>query len=247
MSEALLRASHFLPIATTVISALFAWVILSRYRQKPDAKHLMWWGIGVVTYGAGTLLESLITLFGWSEFLFKSWYIAGALLGGAPLAIGTIFLLLGARAGRIAVAILVATVTVTSVFVVISPVDLSLVDSRVPNGKVLEWQSIRRVSPFINGLAALFLIGGAFYSAFQYLRRPELKMRFYGNLYIAIGAILPGIGGFMSRQGHTEALYLGELIGLILIWFGYRSCQKAPLRAASRNSASVSTRERLCE
>jgi hypothetical protein len=98
----------------------------------------------------------------------------------------------------------------------------------VPNGKVLVWQGIRKVSPFINSLAALFLIGGAFYSATQYVRQSALKHRFFGNLSIAIGAVLPGIGGYLSRLGHTEALYVGELIGLILIWFGYRWCQRLP-------------------
>lgn len=240
MSETLLRASHFLPIATTVIAASFAWAILSRFRQKPEAKHLLWWGIGVITYGAGTLVESLITLFGWSEFLFKSWYITGALLGGAPLAIGTIFLLFGGRAGTIAVALLVTTVAVASVLVILSPVDMSLVNPHIPNGKVLEWQGIRRISPFLNGLAALFLIGGAFYSAGQYFKRIELKQRFYGNLSIAVGAILPGVGGYLSRKGYTEALYVGELLGLILIWLGYRWCQKNKAHLVSERSPVVS-------
>ena len=34
--------------------------------------------------------------------------------------------------------------------------------------------------------------------------------------------MLPGIGGGFARAGFVEALYLGELVGLILIWAGYR-------------------------
>jgi hypothetical protein len=47
-----------------------------------------------------------------------------------------------------------------------------------------------------------------------------------GNLLIAVGAILPGVGGMFSRLGHTEVLYAGELVGIILIWWGYRFCQR---------------------
>src|SRR4029079_19369294 len=137
---------------STLISACFAWAILARYRRKPDAYHLLWWGLGMVTYGVGTLIESWNTLLGWSAPLFKAWYIAGALLGGAPLAVGTIYLLFGRRAGRIAVALLLAAVGVTSIFVILPPVRIDLVDPTILSGKALAWQSIRRVSPFINSL-----------------------------------------------------------------------------------------------
>jgi hypothetical protein len=175
--------------------------------------------------------------------VFKTWYIVGALLGGAPLALGTVYLLLGKRAGDLGLALLAVVVGVTSVFVILSPINTVLVDPAILNSKVLEWQSIRMVSPFVNGLAAIFLIGGAFYSAAQYFRRSEMRNRFIGNLYIAVGAILPGIGGMMSRMGHTEGLYVGELAGIILIWYGYRFCQR-PIKsdAPARELAATESR-----
>jgi hypothetical protein len=224
--------SRHLPILTTIISAAFAWVILARHSLKRQSHHLLWWGIGIVTYGLGTLIESLVTLFGWQSALFKAWYIAGALLGGAPLAVGTIYLLFGRRAGHVAVVLLLTAVSVTSIFVILSPVRMELVDPTILNGKVLAWQSIRRVSPFINSLAALFLVGGAIYSAIRFFGHPESRRVSIGNIYIAAGALLPGIGGMGSRMGHTELLYIAEFIGVILIWVGYKYCQQ-PLDATN--------------
>lgn len=221
-----IRIIHYMPILTTVISAVFTVLILKKYATKPEAKHLLWWGIGIAVYGAGTLVESLTTLFGWNIIFFKTWYIVGALLGGAPLALGTVYLLLGKRAGDIGVGLLLVTVATTSVFVILSPIRWELVDNNILNSKVLEWQSIRRVSPFINSLAALFLIGGAIYSAIVYFRKQETRHRAIGNVYIALGALLPGIGGFYSRLGHTEVLYVGELVGIVLIWYGYQYCKR---------------------
>jgi hypothetical protein len=215
-----------LPILTTFISAALAWIILSRYRLKRRSPHLLWWGIGIGIYGVGTFIESLVTLFGWQSALFKAWYIAGALLGAAPLAIGVIYLLFGRRAGRISVILLVGAVSVTSIFVILSPVRMELVDPKILSGKALAWQQIRRVSPFINGLAALFLIGGAIYSAIRFFSYPESRHVSTGNIFIAIGAMLPGIGGMGSRLGHTELLYIAEFIGVILIWIGYKYCQR---------------------
>ena len=222
----IVELSRYLPIFTTIISAAFAWVILARYRNKTQSYQLLWWGIGIVTYGVGTLIESLVTLQGWHPALFKSWYIAGALLGGAPLATGTIYLMLGKRAGHIAVVLLIATVGVTSIFVILSPVRMELVDAGMLSGKPLAWQSIRRVSPFINSLAALFLVGGAIYSAVRFFRYPDARHVSIGNIFIATGAILPGVGGMGSRMGHTELLYIAEFIGVILIWIGYKYCQR---------------------
>jgi hypothetical protein len=229
----LVELSRHLPILSTIISAAFAWVILGRYRLKRQSYHLLWWGIGIGIYGIGTLIESLVTLLGWQSALFKAWYIAGALLGAAPLAVGVIYLLFGRRAGRIAVVLLCAAVGVTSIFVILSPVRMELVDPKMLSGKALAWQSIRRVSPFINSLAALFLIGGAIYSAIRFFSYPESRHVSIGNIFIAIGAILPGIGGMGSRMGHTELLYITELIGVILIWIGYKYCQR-PLEAPSQ-------------
>ena len=228
----LVELSLYLPIISTIISAAFAWVILTRHRLKRQSYHLLWWGIGIGTYGLGTLIESLVTLFGWQSALFKAWYIAGALLGGAPLAVGTIYLLFGRRAGRIAVVLLVAAVSVTSIFVILSPVRMELVDPKLLSGKALAWQSIRRVSPFINSMAALFLVGGAIYSAIRFFGHPESRQVSIGNIFIAIGALLPGIGGMGSRMGHTELLYIAEFIGVILIWVGYKYCQQ-PLDATN--------------
>jgi hypothetical protein len=228
---AIVEISRYLPILSTIISAAFAYVIFTRYRQKTQAYHLLWWGIGIVAYGAGTLIESINTLLGWHAALFKAWYIAGALLGGAPLALGTVYLLWGKRAGQVGVVLLVTVVSVTSVFVILSPIRLELVDPQLLSSKVLAWQEIRRVSPFINVTAFLALVGGALYSAIRFFGDPVSRHVSIGNIFIAIGALLPGIGGMGSRMGHTELLYIGEFVGVILIWLGYKFCQK-PLTSA---------------
>ena len=236
-TKELIYFTHYIPILTTIISAYFAYIILSRYMEKKEAYYLLWWGLGVITYGAGTCVESINTLFGWSVLNFKMWYILGALLGGAPLAIGSVYLLLGKKVGHISVILLLLTVSITSVFVFLSPINVSLVEPTILNSKVLEWQSIRRVSPFINGLAGIFLIGGAIYSAFNYRKVAELRNRYIGNIYIAIGAILPGIGGGFSRAGFTEALYIGEFVGILCIWYGYVYCRRPVLQSSNVKTA----------
>jgi len=213
---------HFVPIVTTLIAFPFAWVLLRHYRTRGYAPHVGWWALGVFLYGVGTMTEALVTLLGWNPVLFKSWYIAGALLGGAPLAQGTVYLLLSRRTANRLAALLVTVVAVAAVCVVLSPLDAAAVEPYRLSGVVFEWQWVRRFSPFINTYAFVFLVGGAILSAFRYRRIPEMRHRYHGNVLIAVGAILPGVGGSFTRFGHTEVLYVTELLGILIIWAGYR-------------------------
>ena len=211
----------YLPIATTIVALFFATKLFIRYRERGGAHHL-WWIVGMLTYAAGTITESLTTLTGWHEPIFRAWYITGALLGGAPLAQGSVYLHLGRRrANRLAI-MLGTVIVIASICVLAAPIDYSLVEPFRLSGKVFEWSWVRLFSPFINLYAVIFLVGGAIVSAIRYRRSDETHHRFVGNVYIAVGAILPGIGGAFTRFGHTEVLYVTELIGLLLIFGGYR-------------------------
>ncbi|MCK9518098.1 MAG: hypothetical protein M0R74_03570, partial [Dehalococcoidia bacterium] len=170
----------------------------------------------------GTFMEGFTTIFGWKEPIFRAWYISGALLGGAPLAQGTVYLMLERQtAHRLAVA-LVGFVAVASLFVILTPLDTALVEEHRLTGKVIQWEWVRFFSPFVNTYAFIFLVGGAVVSARKYAGTPSTRDRFFGNICIAVGAILPGIGGSFTRAGYTEVLYVTEFIGIIFIYIGFR-------------------------
>jgi len=215
-------AVHFIPIVTTLVALAFSATVYRRYRER-GGLHLLWWAIGLATYAIGAGTESLTTLFGWREFVFRAWYITGALLGGAPLAQGSVYLHLSRRtADRLTIA-LVAVVAFGSVCVVLWPIDYSLVEPFRPTGHVLVWHWVRLISPFVNLYALVFLAGGAVVSALHYARTRGPVERVIGNVCIALGAVLPGIGGTFTRFGHVEVLYVTELLGLLLIYAGYRA------------------------
>jgi hypothetical protein len=80
------------------------------------------------------------------------------------------------------------------------------------------------------------------YSAYRFLRPvsgPRDPHRAAGTALIAVGALLPGIGGGMAKAGMVEALYVGELIGIILIWAGYTLCIRTPMPVPTPARESV--------
>ncbi len=231
---------YYLPIVTTIITIIFAGTIYRRYVQRGrTGNHLLWWTIGVLTFGMGTFAEAYITLLGWNPVIFKFWYVAGALLGGAPLAQGTVWLLLKPLTARRLTIALIAAVVVSAVPAILSPINMGAVDLHLPSGRAFGWQWVRAFSPFINTYAVIFLIGGALLSAWRYYKAARsyegdaaklAQGLVIGNTLIAVGAILPAVGGASSRAGHTEILYILELIGIILIWLGYRfNVRRRPL------------------
>ncbi|MEZ4950705.1 MAG: hypothetical protein R2879_05885 [Saprospiraceae bacterium] len=211
---------EYIPILTTLFSIYFAKEIYAHYQVR-KTKYLLWWTIGVLTFGLGTLAESINVLFGWNEINLKYWYIVGALLGGWPLAQGSVYLLMKKKFADVTTWIFVSLIIVASICVALSPLNLPPDFDYKLTGKVFEWKWVRYFSPFFNIYAFIFLVGGAIYSAIRYYRI-EKAARFKGNIFIAIGGLLPGIGGSFTRMGYVNVLFVTELIGLVLIYIGYR-------------------------
>ena len=153
---------HYVPLATTIIALVFAWEVLQRWWERRSGPHL--------------------TLFGWNAFLFRSWYIAGALLGGAPMAQGTVYLLLRRRTANILTAGLVPTIMVAALCVLASPLDLTQAEPFRLSGDVLVWYWVRLFSPFINTYALIYLVGGAILSAYRFRTNASAYHRFVGNV-----------------------------------------------------------------
>jgi hypothetical protein len=229
---------HYIPVATTILAIPFSLEIFRRWRAHPERLHLLWWAIGVAVYGVGTFTEAWTTLFGWNPVIFRSWYISGALLGGAPLAQGTVYLMLERKTAHVLTALLIGYVIVASVAVLLSPIDFAAVETHRLTGRVFGWPWVRLFSPVVNLYAVIFLIGGAVLSALRYSTDPLNRHRMWANVFIALGAILPGIGGTATRMGHTEVLYVTELIGLVLTWTGYRISVRPVVPAAMQAAAT---------
>lgn len=220
---------EYIPIFTTIFSIYFFKEIFAHYKKR-QTTYLLWWSIGVLTFGLGTLAESINVLFGWSAFNLKYWYIVGALLGGFPLAQGSVYLLMNRKFANVTTIIFVTLILIASIFIVMAPIELPDPFDGKLTGKVFGWTWVRYFSPFINLYAFIFLVGGAIFSAIKYYKKGIKEAPFRGNIFIAIGGLLPGIGGSFTRAGYVEVLYITEFIGLLLIYYGYKIIKKNKIK-----------------
>lgn len=87
-----------LPLGSSLLSFVFFLFVLDQWRERRRAYQLVW-AIGMLWYAISAGTEFLGGAFGWSEPLYRVWYLVGAVLVAAWLGLGTILLLARTRFG----------------------------------------------------------------------------------------------------------------------------------------------------
>jgi hypothetical protein len=314
-----------LPLGSSVLSLVFAAMVFDQWLQRRHSFQLVW-AIGLVWYGIAAGCEFIGAAMGWSEPLYRAWYLFGAFLVAAYLGAGSIYLLrktgfgyfagvtvliggtaslvfshVDARgtpaplypgsgtAGTVAfviallggIAIIAATawrrplaahiamgvLTIGSVaaaylvFTAALPAPGWALDptTHVPVGSSFPGYVRVLTGPF-NIAGALCLVFGAIYSAYVYMPkhkvlRAKVKTPVLAQLYgaaavavnmvvslpgaaaallagklntrvpatilIALGAFIPGLTSGLNRFGVTWSFFLGEFLGVLLIFAGF--------------------------
>ncbi len=234
-----MSAFTVLPFLSFLLSFVFAFLVFKRYLWRKGT-YLLLWAVGMVFYGIGGFCEAFYGAFGWSPFIFRMWYIFGAILVAAWLGQGTVYLLAKKRLANILMVIL-AVASIYAVYrVLAAQLDPSLMSVSLHTGSELSGHAIvtpgvRLLTPFFNLYGTVTLVGGAAYSVFIFWRKRVLLHRVIGNVLIAFGAILPAFGGSFSRIGIPGALYISELLGAILLFIGFLR-STTPMKSAEKVS-----------
>lgn len=218
---------HIIPFLSTIVTFIFAASVLRRYRYR-RGNHLLMWGIGLILYGLGTLSEVILS-FTFSELFLKIWYISGAMLTAAWLGQGTIWLLVRKPGvARIMTYGLAAVSMLAIVLVMLAPLTSAAATYDVTQPISAQYKDILVRSGLITALTILlniygtiFLVGGALYSAYLFLRKQVLINRVIGNVLIAAGALMPAMAGSFVGAGLVDMLYLSELFGVVLMYLGF--------------------------
>jgi hypothetical protein len=221
----MLPLNSFLPFISCIVSFVFAFFVFKRYLVRKGL-YLLLWGIGMVFYGIGGFCEAAYAVTGWHPLIFRLWYLFGAILVAAWLGQGTVYLLAGRRLAHTLMILLGLASLFATVQVFRAQLDPTQMISSLHTGSELSGQAIvspgvRILTPFFNLYGTLALVGGAIWSSVTFWRKRILLHRAIGNVFIAVGAILPAFGGTFSLLGIPGALYWSELLGAVLMFIGF--------------------------
>ncbi|MBK8934697.1 MAG: hypothetical protein IPM76_20745 [Chloroflexi bacterium] len=211
-----------IPAITAVITLIFTAVVFYRYSHRRGT-HLLIWGISLSFYTLGVLSEAVLALT-WSAFS-PPVVLGGALVVAAWLGQGTVFLLVRKRPWpQVTLAFVIIGSAIGLIWIFLTPLNETafiLGESLTGQYKaILPPGGVRLMTPFFNIYGTITLIGSAIYSAWLFWRKRILLNRMWGNIFIALGGLSPGVGRYVPGWQPTY-LYLSELLGSILIFIGF--------------------------
>ena len=91
-------ASVWFPGLTAVLALIFTAALIDQWRERRHAFQLVW-AVGMLFFGIAAACEALAGAGGWSELLYRTWYLTGAVWTAGWLGLGTAFLLGRTRFG----------------------------------------------------------------------------------------------------------------------------------------------------
>jgi hypothetical protein len=218
---------HYISILSTIVSFAFAAAVYNRYRYK-KGNHLLFWGIGLILYGLGTLTEVVLG-FTFNSLALKLWYLCGAMLTAAFLGQGTVFLLVRRRGVAMALAgVLVVAALISLGLMLAAPLTSQAAAYNPAQPVSAQYKDILTrgggtilLTILLNIYGTITLVGGAIYSAYLFWRKKVLANRMLGNILIAAGALMPASAGTFIRAGLVDWLYVSEFIGVVLMYVGF--------------------------
>ena len=209
-------ARALLPLAAALVALIFAGKLASSWLRRRAAQKLFW-GFGFTLFAMAAASEAVAFRHGWNVALFRVYYLAGGVLTVAYLGAGSAWLLLPKRGRDVMLGALLTATAAAIVAVLLAPVQAAALATSAagqppPNHVLGGHAFLWAVS--LNSVGTLALIGGSLLSI---VRRQRVR----ANAWIASGAICVAAATGLSRAGDTSLVYVGELIGIALMFCGF--------------------------
>jgi hypothetical protein len=220
--------------SAALVAAAFALSTFDRWHRRGQPHEMAWTvAMTLFTIGSGALWWAEAT--GWSMFAFRVFFLAGAVLNVAWLALGTIYLLANKTfADQLRRALVVLSAFSTGV-IAVAPTKREITDVEFPAARELFGLLPRVMAAVGSGLPALVIIFGALWSTWRVIKSkaPNLKSATQrkvisprrlalGNLFVALGTlVLSASGTLAGRLGKDRAFAITLLVGLCILFVGF--------------------------
>jgi hypothetical protein len=227
-----------LAAAAALVALAFALSTFERWLDR-RRRHELAWAASLAMFSAGSAALWYGAAAGWGELSFRLFYLFGAVLNVPFLALGTVYLLGGARAGDRWTAAVSLGAAFAAGVVLVAPLRTAVPVHRLPQGSQVFGALPRVLAAVASGVGATVVLVGAAGSAWRFWRsrrsdpacgsvpRSEARSSPAGrlaaaNALIAVGTLVLGAGGlFNSVLDAMEAFAVTLLVGIALLFAGF--------------------------
>jgi hypothetical protein len=212
------------PLAAGAVASVFA-VRLGRQFATGRRPYQLLWATAMLMYGAACLAVVFGVAGGWTSAEYQVFWVLGAVLNVPFLAAGEIDLLTRNRTVSAVLGLVLVFVTAYAVATTrTAAFDPPALAQDLPSGKDVfgAGSPAHRLPQLISIPSYLILVGGAAWSAWRMRGRPELRDRFTGTLWIAIGAtVIAGVGSAFAATGNLPVFSISLLVGIATMFWGF--------------------------
>lgn len=216
-------------VAAAIVAVAFGLSTLERWlaRRRP---HELAWTIALAMFAAAAVALAVGAQAGWSGPVFRVFYLFGAIADVPILALGTVYLLAGRRAGQLAAYGVGLFAAFAAGVVVTAPLRARLPIDELVQGSKVFGPLPRLLAAIGSAGGAAVIFGGALWSAWQVGRSRATasgpgrapRRLLWSNGLIALGTLVLGASGTLNSVfGAMTAFAVTLLIGIVTIFAGF--------------------------
>jgi hypothetical protein len=232
-----------LAAAATLVAVAFSLSTFERWLDR-RRRHELAWTVALAMFAAGAAALFTGASLGWSGPVFRIFYFFGAIANVPFLALGTVYLLAGRRAGDRTAVVVTLAVAFAGGVLVAAPLTAPMETAALPRGSEVFGPLPRLLAAVASGTGATVVFLGAAWSAGRLLvgrrARPgvppgaPLGRLAAGNVLIALGTAVLSVSGLLnSMLGAMDAFAVTLVAGVTLIFAG-SLVARTPAPAAER-------------
>ncbi len=228
----------YLAVVAAVAATVFT-LDLVRDLVRRRRPHVIAYAFGIGMFAAASWALALGLILGWSGPIYRVFFLFGAVLNIPFLALGSMYLVVGKRAGTIMALALGGLSAISITLVSTVPFARDLPASGLPTDIF--------PPPSTFGPRLLALIGSSSGAAILVLLALISVIRFWrssrpiviGNSLILTGTVVAAGGGTLLGLGETALFDVSLMVTSIFLWAGYRVTKDARTKTRTRRKSPL--------
>lgn len=203
------------PVAATIIAAALASATWRAGSASPRGAALRIWSIALAQFGVATGAMAWGIAFGWTPLIYRIFYLTGAVLNVAWLALGTVWLLAPRVVATVVNVLFIVAATIAAGIVMSTDLrSEAALAGKLPEPAAVMTDVPRLFSRIYSIAGSVVVLGGLGWSVVR--RRHAV-----GLGLLAAGVFLAAVASEMVRSGWVEAFSFGLAVAIGVMYLGF--------------------------